>query len=90
MNKADLISAMAENAGITKAKAKKALDAFIETTTASLKEGQRVSLIGFGTFSVSKRSARTGRNPKTQQTMQIAAKKVVKFKPGAELAGEIK
>ncbi len=90
MNKADLISAMATSAGITKAKAKKALDAFIGTTTDALKQGERVSLIGFGTFAIAKRSARTGRNPKTQQTMQIAAKKVVKFKPGSELATDIK
>lgn len=90
MNKADLINAIADGAGITKVAAKKAIDAFVESTTSALKEGDRVALIGFGTFSVAKRSARTGRNPKTQQTLQIAEKKVVKFKPGTELADVVK
>lgn len=90
MNKADLINAMAAQADITKAAAKKALDAFINSTTGALKAGERVSLIGFGTFGVAKRSARTGRNPKTQKAMQIPAKKVVKFKPGSELANLVK
>ena len=90
MNKADLISAMAGNAEITKASAKKALDAFINATTESLSKGERVSLIGFGTFGVAKRSARTGRNPKTQKPMQIPAKMVVKFKPGADLTKKVK
>lgn len=90
MNKADLINAVAEGAGITKVAAKKAIDAFVESTSKSLKDGGRVSLIGFGTFSIAKRSARTGRNPKTQKTMEIAAKNVVKFKPGSELADLVK
>lgn len=90
MNKADLINAMAGNAEITKAAAKKALDAFITATTASLAKGERVSLIGFGTFGVAKRSARTGRNPKTQKAMQIPAKTVVKFKAGADLTKKVK
>ena len=90
MNKADLINAIAANAGITKAASKKALDAFIGATTDALKNGERVSLIGFGTFGVAKRSARTGRNPKTQKAMHMPAKKVVKFKPGSELAGMVK
>ncbi len=86
MNKAELIEAIASKADLTKADAKKALDAFIDTTSGSLKKGDRVALVGFGSFSVAKRAARTGRNPKTGQEMQIPAKKVVKFKPGADLA----
>ncbi len=86
MNKAQLIDAMAAGAGLTKADAKKALDAFVSATTEALKGGDRVALIGFGSFSVSERSARTGRNPQTGKEIQIAAKKVVKFKAGAELA----
>jgi DNA-binding protein HU-beta len=86
MNKAQLIDAMAAGAGLTKADAKKALDAFITATTDALKAGDRVALIGFGSYSVTERSARTGRNPQTGKEIQIAAKKVVKFKAGAELA----
>ena len=78
MNKTDLIDAMAENAGISKAAAKKALEG-------SLKKGDRVSLVGFGSWSVSKRAAREGRNPQTGKTIKIAAKNVVKFKAGADL-----
>ncbi|VAW13791.1 DNA-binding protein HU-beta [hydrothermal vent metagenome] len=89
MNKAQLIDAMAEKAGLTKADAKKALDAFVSTTTDALKAGDRVALIGFGSYSVSERSARTGRNPQTGKEITIAAKKVVKFKAGAELANAI-
>ena len=65
MNKAELIEAIASKADLTKADAKKALDAFIDATTKSLKKGDRVALVGFGSFSVAKRAARTGRNPKT-------------------------
>jgi DNA-binding protein HU-beta len=86
MNKAQLIDAMAAGAGLTKADAKKALDAFITATTDALKAGDRVALIGFGSYSVTERRARTGRNPQTGKEIQIAAKKVVKFKAGAELA----
>lgn len=86
MNKAELIEAIASKADLTKADAKKALDAFIDATSGTLKKGDRVALVGFGSFSVAKRAARTGRNPKTGEEMQIPAKKVVKFKPGAELA----
>jgi DNA-binding protein HU-beta len=89
MNKAQLIDAMAAGAGLTKADAKKALDAFISATTDALKGGDRVALIGFGSFSVTERSARTGRNPQTGKEIQIAAKKVVKFKAGAELADTV-
>ncbi len=89
MNKAQLIDAMAEKAGLTKADAKKALDAFVGATTDALKAGDRVALIGFGSYSVSERSARTGRNPQTGKEITIAAKKVVKFKAGAELAAAV-
>ena len=89
MNKAQLIDAIAEKAGLTKADAKKALDAFVDATTDALKNGDRVALIGFGSFSVSTRSARTGRNPQSGAPLQISAKKVVKFKPGAELTDSI-
>jgi DNA-binding protein HU-beta len=86
MNKTELIDAMAADAGITKAAAKKALESFLENVEGSLKGGGRVSLVGFGSWSVSKREAREGRNPQTGKTIQIAAKNVVKFKAGAELA----
>jgi DNA-binding protein HU-beta len=89
MNKAQLIDAMAAGAGLTKADAKKALDAFVSATTDALKSGDRVALIGFGSFSVSERGARTGRNPQTGKEIKIAAKKVVKFKAGAELSDSV-
>jgi DNA-binding protein HU-beta len=89
MNKAQLIDAIAGDAKITKADAKRALDAFVKTTTHALKKGDRVALVGFGSFSVSKRNARTGRNPQTGKPITIAAKKVVKFKAGADLSGAV-
>ncbi|MFA5328202.1 MAG: HU family DNA-binding protein [Prolixibacteraceae bacterium] len=89
MNKAQLIDAIAEKANLTKADAKKALDAFVDATSDALKNGDRVALIGFGSFSVASRSARTGRNPQSGATIEIPEKKVVKFKPGAELADTI-
>ena len=86
MNKSELIDKIAAGAGLTKADAKKALEA----TTAAIKEalvaGDKVQLIGFGTFSVNERPAREGINPATKQKIKIAAKKVAKFKAGAELA----
>ncbi|GGE01492.1 HU family DNA-binding protein [Planktosalinus lacus] len=85
MNKSDLIDGMAADAGITKAAAKKALESFLGNVEKSLKKGNRVSLVGFGSWSVSKRAAREGRNPQTGKTIKIAAKKVVKFKAGADL-----
>ncbi|MDR0295939.1 MAG: HU family DNA-binding protein [Prevotellaceae bacterium] len=90
MNKAQLIDAVAAKAGLTKVDAKKALDAFIGVTAGALKKGDRLALVGFGSFSVTKRSARTGRNPRTGATIKIAAKKVVRFKPGAELNAMVK
>ena len=89
MNKTELIDAMAADAGITKAAAKKALESFLGNVETSLKKGNRVSLVGFGSWSVSKRSAREGRNPQTGKTIKIAAKNVVKFKAGAELSGAV-
>lgn len=86
MNKAQLIDAIAEKAGLTKADSKKALEAVVATVGESLNAGDKVALVGFGTFSVSERSERTGRNPQTGKTITIPAKKVVKFKAGAELA----
>jgi len=90
MNKAELIEAMANESGLTKADAKKALDAFIKSTGGALSKGDRVALVGFGSFSVSMREARKGRNPQTGQEITIAAKKVIKFKPGNELAESVK
>jgi len=89
MNKAQLIDAIAGDAKLTKADAKRALDAFIASTSQALKKGDRVALVGFGSFSVSKRSARTGRNPQTGKEIKISAKNVVKFKAGSELAGSV-
>ena len=90
MNKADLIESMAADAKISKADAKRALDAFVDNTTKALKKGDRVALVGFGSFSVTKRAARKGRNPQTGKEIKIAAKKVVKFKAGADLSGKVK
>jgi DNA-binding protein HU-beta len=89
MNKSDLIDAMAADAGITKAAAKKALESFLGNVESSLKKGNRVSLVGFGSWAVSKRAAREGRNPQTGKTIQIAAKNVVKFKAGSELQSSV-
>ena len=89
MNKAQLIDAIASEAGLSKVDAKKALDAFVSATGTALKGGDRISLVGFGSFSVSKREARTGRNPQTGKEIKIAAKNVVRFKAGAELDGAV-
>lgn len=89
MNKAELIDKVAAEAGLSKADAKRALDAFVNAATGALKNGERVALIGFGSFSVSKRAARTGRNPQTGKEIKIAAKKVVRFKPGNELSDAV-
>ena len=86
MNKSDLIDAIAAKSGLTKTDAKKALEAAIEAVAETLKAGGRISLVGFGSFSVSERGARTGRNPQTGKEIKIAAKKVISFKAGGELA----
>ncbi len=85
MNKSELVSAIAEASGLTKADSEKALNATTEAIKSALAKGESIQLIGFGTFSISERSARTGRNPQTGKEIQIAAKKVAKFKPGKAL-----
>jgi DNA-binding protein HU-beta len=89
MNKQELISVIAGKAGLSKADAKKGLDATIEAVGEALKAGDKVALVGFGSFSVSQRSARTGRNPQSGKEITIAARKVVRFKPGAELSAGV-
>jgi DNA-binding protein HU-beta len=89
MNKAELIEAIASESGLSKADAKRALDAFVSSTTGALKKGDRVALVGFGSFAISERAARKGRNPQTGKEINIAAKKVVKFKAGAELSDAV-
>ncbi|TXI86137.1 MAG: HU family DNA-binding protein [Crocinitomicaceae bacterium] len=89
MNKAELIDAIANESGLSKADAKKALDGFVAATSAALKANDRISLVGFGSFSVSERAARTGRNPQTGKEIKIEAKKVVKFKAGSELTDKV-
>ena len=85
MNKAALIVKMAAEAGITKSAAATAVDSLVDGITTSLKKGQRVTIVGFGTWGVSKRRARTGRNPQTGETIKIKAKKAVRFKAGKRL-----
>ncbi|MGB2129614.1 MAG: HU family DNA-binding protein [Flavicella sp.] len=89
MNKSELIDAMAADAGISKAAAKAALESLTNNVTKSLKNGDKVALVGWGTWSVSKREAREGRNPQTGATIQIAAKNIVKFKAGAGLSDSV-
>lgn len=89
MNKGDLIDAMAADADITKTQAAAALDSFMTSIRKTLKKGDKVTLVGFGTFSVSKRAARTGRNPQTGKAIKIAAKNVVRFKAGKELSAAV-
>lgn len=85
MNKAELIEAIAAETNLSKADAGRALDAITGTITKTLKKGDKISLVGFGTYSVSKRAARMGRNPQTGKAIKIAAKKVAKFKAGTDL-----
>ena len=89
MNKADLIDKIAEDAGISKKDATAAIDSFTDAVTKTLKKGDKVTLVGFGTFSVSRRAARTGRNPQTGAAIRIKAKKVAKFKAGAVLSSKV-
>ena len=89
MNKAELVGAIADSAGITKAQASAALEEVISSISTTLRAGKKVTLVGFGTFSVSHRGARTGRNPRDNKPIKIAAKKVAKFKPGKKLADEV-
>ncbi len=90
MNKTEFIAAIAEKAGLSKVDAKKALDAFIQTVSEEMKKGEKVSILGFGSFSVVEKSARKGVNPKTKQPIQIPARKAVKFKAGTDLSNSVK
>jgi DNA-binding protein HU-beta len=90
MNKTELIKAMAENAEVSQAAAGKALAGVLAAITKALKKGDKVTLVGFGTFSVTKRAARAGRNPQTGKAIKIPARKVVRFKAGSKLAGKVK
>ena len=85
MNKADLIDKIAAGTHITKTQAASAIDTMVDSVTGALRKGDRVALVGFGTFSISQRKARNGRNPQTGATIKIAARRVAKFTPGAEL-----
>ena len=90
MNKTEFINAISEKSGLSKVDAKKAVEAFVETVSSELKEGGKVALLGFGSFSVAEKSARKGVIPKTKQPIEIPARKSVKFKAGAELTEIIK
>ena len=89
MNKAELTEKIAEDTGLTKTQANATIDSFVDAVTKSLKKGDKVTLVGFGTFSVTKRAARNGRNPQTGAVIKIKAKKVAKFKAGKELSAKI-
>ena len=90
MQKSDLVEKIADEAGISKAAADRALKSLLDSVTRALKKGDRVSLVGFGTFSVSKRAARTGRNPRTGETIRIKASKAPRFAPGNSLKDAVK
>ena len=90
MNKSDLVASMASAAKISKAAAEKSLNGALAGITKALKKGDKVTLVGFGTFSVTKRAARTGRNPQTGTAIKIKAKKVAKFKAGSKLSAAVK
>ena len=89
MNKGDLINKLAEDANLTKGQATDAVNSVLNSISDTLKDGKKVSLVGFGTFSTSMRNARTGRNPQTGAAIQIAAKNVVKFKAGKDLVDNV-
>jgi DNA-binding protein HU-beta len=89
MNKAELVSAISDKAGVTKAQAATALDTALNCIAGAMKSGDKVTLVGFGTFSVSNRAARTGRNPRDNKPIKIAAKKVAKFKAGKALSDTV-
>jgi DNA-binding protein HU-beta len=90
MTKAEMIEKIAAKAKISKRAANIALDTFVENVTAALKRGDRVALVGFGTFSVAKRKARTARNPRTGETINVPARRAPKFKPGRELKKQVR
>ena len=89
MNKADLVNSLSEKTGLTKTKSNEVVDAIVSTITESLRNGEKVTLVGFGTFTTSKKEARKGRNPKTGETLEIPAKTVAKFKAGSELTKNV-
>ncbi len=89
MNKSELIEAVADSADLSKASASRAVDAVLESVTDALRDGDQVTLVGFGTFSVRDRAARTGRNPRTGESIEIPASKVPGFKPGKALKDAI-
>lgn len=89
MNKSDLIDQIASKSGLTKVVAKNALEAFVDVTADTLKKGNRLALVGFGSFTILNRKERTGRNPQTGEEITILAKKVVKFKAGSDLAAQL-
>jgi DNA-binding protein HU-beta len=90
MNKGQLVAKVSNDAKISKTQANAAIDAFINTTMSALKKGDKLVLVGFGTFIISKRSARKGRNPKTGKSLNIPARKVVKFRAGKDFAMKVK
>lgn len=90
MNKTELVNAVSEKASLTKAQAKAAVDAVLSSISEALVNDGKVALLGFGTFAINEKGERTGINPRTKETIKIAARKVVKFKAGAELADKIK
>ena len=90
MNKSELVDSMASAAGISKAAAEKSLTGFLEAVTNALSSGDKVTLVGFGTFSVTNRAARQGRNPQTGKAIKIPARTVARFKPGSKLAEAVK
>ena len=89
MNKADLVNSIATSTGLTKTKSTEVVDSLVEAITGALKKGNKVTLVGFGTFSTSKRKARKGRNPKTGAVINIASKTVARFKAGSELSKSV-
>lgn len=89
MNKAELINKISDDTGVTKTQANAAIDSFIEAVTKTLKSGGKVTLVGFGTFTISKRKARKGRNPQTGAEISIKARRVARFKAGKELAAKL-
>jgi len=89
MNKADLVNEIAKETGLTKTKSSEVVDTIVETIASSLKKGEKVTLVGFGTFTTSKRSARKGRNPKTGEVINIPGKTVARFKAGSELSKSV-
>ena len=89
MNKADLVNSISEKTGLTKSKTNEVVDAFVSSITESLKNGEKVTLVGFGTFATTKKEARKGRNPKTGESIDIPSKTVAKFKAGSELSKSV-